>query len=114
REPTLGQTALPLIALQECTRLGRAPRAEKTLPLARFILELQREDGSFYPRFDTKLKRATGDGEAMFAAGQAVYALVLTEEELAQSGADGPLLEKVRAGIDRAMDYYSGPYWNRG
>ncbi len=110
-----GETMLPLIALLECHRAKKAQLFDQWPSVVRFLLEQQREDGSFFPEFDLEAKRPRGDRELVFAAGQAIYALVLAEEHLTglkkRSRKQEQLLIRVRGAADRAMSYYSGQYW---
>lgn len=113
----LGDTALPLLAQLECAQRGYIEVPEHLHELVRFLLVIQREDGSFSPRYDVKKQEQAGEGEALFAAGQAIYSLVLAEQVLShESGSNGEtkakeLLFEVRKAIDRGMAYYAGPYW---
>jgi len=79
------------------------------------ILLLQRESGGFFPAFDASLRRGAEGPDTPHAAGLALLALVLVEQALPQlerSGAEPlPTAGAVRAAIDRAMTFYSGPYW---
>jgi hypothetical protein len=102
----LGPSALTMVALLACRdRVGHL-FDRQIGELGRGLLATQRPDGGFHPAWDP----ATGEGVAgqdqLYAAGQAVLALVLWE------GARD--LEKpagVGEAIDRAMAYFSGPYW---
>jgi hypothetical protein len=111
----LGRSALPLLSMLRCRELTGARNDRLIGQLSRLMLRLQREDGSFFPELDAKSKRGTGDHEAVYAAGQAVLALVLLEQQLAElkGGEAEPLPEPtlLKAALDRAMSYYGGPYW---
>jgi hypothetical protein len=113
----LGKSALPLLAMLRCRSLAGSENDRLIGGLSRLMLQLQRENGSFYPAFDKRQKRGAGDHEAVYAAGQAVLSLVLLEQqlpELAGSAAEPlPSPGVLKAAIDRAMAYYGGPYWPR-
>ncbi|HEY6081320.1 MAG TPA: hypothetical protein VIW29_21040 [Polyangiaceae bacterium] len=111
----IGKSALPLLAMLRCRSLVGDDNDRLIGQLGRHILRMQRDDGSFYPAFDPKLKRGVGDHEAVYAAGQAVLALVLLEQQRAAlvGSAAEPLPEpaRLKSALDRAMSYYAGPYW---
>jgi len=111
----LGKSALPLLALLRCRELAGEKNDRLIGQLSRLMLKVQRPNGSFFPVIDVKARAGTGDHEVLYAAGQAVLALVLLEQQLAtlRGGAAEPLpsAEQVKGALDRAMAYYSGPYW---
>lgn len=111
----LGRSALPLLAMLRCRELAGSSNDRLIGQLSRLMLRLQRENGSFYPELDATTKRGSGQHEVLYAAGQAVLALVLLEQqhdELKGSAAE-PLPDRavLKAAIDRAMAFYGGPYW---
>ncbi|MCH2110029.1 MAG: hypothetical protein MK135_11930 [Polyangiaceae bacterium] len=110
----LGYTALPMIALLECAKRGYPVPEFDLAGVARFLKVMQRENGSFYRYFDRKTLEPMGEGESLYAAGQAVYALFLLSE-VAQSG-DIPGLDAalIAAAARRATAYYGGDYWGKG
>ena len=111
----LGKSALPLLALLRCRELVGNKNDRLIGQLSRLMLKAQRPNGSFHPIIDVEARKATGDHEALYAAGQAVLSLVLLEQQLGElkgSAAEPlPSPAQVKAALDRAMDYYSGPYW---
>jgi len=111
----LGKSALPLLALLRCRQLAGSGNDPLIGQLSRLLLTMQRDDGSFYPAFDAATKRGTGQHEILYAAGQAVLALVLLEQQLESlkgSAAEPlPAASKLKGMLDRAMGYYGGPYW---
>jgi hypothetical protein len=113
----LGKSALPLLAMLRCRALAGPDNDRLIGQLSRLMLALQRDNGSFYPSFDPQSKHGRGDYEILYAAGQAVLALVLLEQqlELLQGSAAEPLpsADQLKAALDRAMAYYGGPYWPR-
>lgn len=113
----LGKSALPLLAMLRCRQLVGPDNDRLIGQLARLMLKLQRQNGSFYPAFDPKLGRGSGDHEILYAAGQAVLSLVLLEQQRAAltGGAAEPLpsAEVLKRAIDGAMGFYGGPYWPR-
>lgn len=114
-EHGLGKSALPLLAMLRCRGLVGSDNDRLIGQLSRLMLGLQRDDGSFYPAFDVGRRRGTGQGEVLYAAGQAVLSLVLLEQQLpALKGTAAeplPAPSVVKAALDRAMAYYGGPYW---
>lgn len=113
----LGKSALPLLALLRCRDLAGPDNDRLIGQLSRFILGMQRENGSFFPAFDAASKRGEGDHEILYAAGQAVLSLVLLEQQLQalKGGPAEPLppASKLKSALDRAMAHYGGPYWPR-
>ena len=114
-EHGLGKSALPLLAMLRC-RGAIGPDNDRLIgQLSRLMFKLQRDNGSFYPAFDLKTGRGSGEGEILYAAGQAVLSLVLLEQQLEslQGTAAEPLPQRsaLKAALDRAMAYYGGPYW---
>ncbi|HKY40551.1 MAG TPA: hypothetical protein VJN18_31670 [Polyangiaceae bacterium] len=111
----LGKSALPLLSLLRCRELVGPVNDRLIGQLSRLMLKMQRENGSFYPIVDVGAKQGTGAHEALYAAGQAVLALVLLEQQLKAlaGGAAEPLpsAQQVKQTLDRAMDHYGGPYW---
>jgi hypothetical protein len=111
----LGKSALPLLAMLRCRDLAGRENDRLIGQLGRLVLELQRDNGSFYPAFDAKTRRGAGDHEILYAAGQAVLGLVLLEQHLEElkGGSAEPLPEAstLKRAIDAAMSFYGGPYW---
>jgi hypothetical protein len=111
----LGKSALPLLAMLRCRDLAGRENDRLIGQLARLVLELQRDNGSFYPAFDAKSRSGAGDHEILYAAGQAVLGLVLLEQRLEElkGGSAEPLPEAstLKRAIDGAMSFYGGPYW---
>jgi hypothetical protein len=108
----LGSTALPLAAYLTCReRVGK--RYDQLIgELSRFVLRMQRENGSFFPEFVLSAKAPRGEHESLYSAGQAVLALVLTEElAKREPGLPLPPLAELTPAVDRAMDYYGNHYW---
>lgn len=107
----LGGTALPLIALASCREIVGDRHDALLVGAARLLLRLQRPDGSFHPEYDLAASIGRGSEEALYAAGQAVFGLVLVEK-LAGEGAL-PEIDRVAVGeaVRRAMNHYAGSYW---
>jgi hypothetical protein len=108
----LGSTALPLAAYLTCReRVGQ--RYDALIgELSRFLLRMQRENGSFYPEFSLSNHAPRGEHESLYSAGQAVLALVLAEA-LAKREPELslPPVAELTAAVDRAMDFYANRYW---
>jgi hypothetical protein len=111
----LGRSALPLLAMLRCREFAGAANDRLIGQLARLMLKLQRENGSFYPALDAKTQRGSGEHEILYAAGQAVLSLVLLEQQqdALKGSAAEPLPDRaaLKGAIDRAMAFYGGPYW---
>lgn len=109
----LGESALPLVSLLACaSRMGM--QVSKTVAgLARFMLKLQREDGGFAPALDLPSGSVQSGPEPLYAAGQAVMALVLVErrQQLHPTHAL-PSYEEVHEAVERAMGYFASDYWS--
>jgi hypothetical protein len=108
----LGESALPLAAIASCTaRLGSALPAG-AVGLARALLALQREDGGFWPELDLSRGMPVAGSEPLYAAGQAVLALVLLEERQRERAEPAlPALDVLHAALERAMSYVATRYW---
>lgn len=117
RKAYLGPTALPAIAFLACReRVG--PRHDRLIAgMIHFLLAMQREDGSFYPKLDLDSGAPIDGPEPMYAGGQAVFALSLAEKlaleqpELA-AAAGLPPAEQLHAAVEDAIAFYTGPYWD--
>jgi len=111
----LGKSALPLLSMLRCRQLAGAQNDRLIGQLTRLMLRLQRENGSFYPELDAKTAKGVGNHEILYAAGQAVLALVLLEQQLDQLKGTAaeplPSPDTLKRAIDRAMNFYAGPYW---
>lgn len=105
----LGSTALPAIAFLACREHVGTEFDETITKLVNSLMAMRRPDGSFMPVFDTDTDAAIDGKDALYAAGQAVYALVLLEGAAGEGLPKPPGLAKA---IDDAMAHYSGPYWN--
>jgi hypothetical protein len=110
----LGRSALPLAALLSCRNIVGPSFDELADRLGKFLLRMQRDNGSFYSEFDIAAQVPRGNFEQLYGAGQAILALVLLEQRLAHAKtAAAPSITAVNQAITRAMDYYAGPYWRR-
>lgn len=113
RRPRLASNTLPLAALLGC----RAKVGDRFDPLiarlSRFLLQMQREDGSFYPEFNKKKRRPREGHEPLFAPGQGVLALVLLYgEQRVRPNEDFPDLETIEDAARRAMHHVAHEHWN--
>ncbi len=109
RNAPLGPTALSTIALLGCRPLVGDKNDDAIVALGHGILQMQRPDGSFRPLWDPKTGAPIDGQDALYAAGQAVFALVLWEG----SHGDGlPRPPGLADAIDRSMNHYGGPYWD--
>jgi hypothetical protein len=108
----LGPTALSLVAFLSCRPVVGRKNDALIRRLARFLLAMQRPDGGFHPRYDLKQKQPVPGKDPMYAAGQAIMGLTLLEAMAIEDGAGEPSAADLRPAIDRAMDHFSGPYWD--
>jgi len=113
----LGPSALPAIAFAACRARVGPVHDELIAGLARFLLTMQREDGSFYPKYDTGHELIVEGPEPMYAGGQAIFALSLVEkitldDPAAAAAAGMPSTAELHEAVERAMAYYTGPYWD--
>ncbi|WP_106094501.1 hypothetical protein [Enhygromyxa salina] len=112
----LGSTALPAIAFASC-REHVGDKHDRTFAgMTRFLLAMQREDGSFYPLYDLAGGHVIDGPEPMYAGGQAIFALSLAEKLAleqpdAAAAAGLPSAEVLNEAVERAMAFYTGPYW---
>jgi hypothetical protein len=116
-EADLGSTALPAIAFLSCRPRVGETHDQLIAGLAHFLLAMQKPDGSFNPLLDLESGAPIDGPEPMYAGGQAIFALslaeklVLDEPELA-AAAGFPSAEVLHEAVERAMNFYSGPYWD--
>jgi hypothetical protein len=116
-EADLGSTALPAIAFSSCRARVGDKHDRLIAGLAHFLLAMQKPNGSFYPLLDLESGAPIDGPEPMYAGGQAIFALSLAEKfaldepELA-AAAGFPSAEVLREAVERAMNYYTGPYWD--
>lgn len=114
----LGSTALPGLAMLTCRDRGHiGPEFDATLiGMIEFLLAMQRDDGSFYPDWDIVAGAPIDGPEPLYAGGQVVYALSLAEklgDPAAPAHIPGlPERERLHAAIEKAIAYYTGPYWD--
>lgn len=111
----LGGSALPLIAFLSCRDRTGPEHDELIGALGRYLLAAQRADGGFHARVDLETGAPIVGPDLLYAAGQAVFALVLLED-LARRQPDGPFppAAELQAAVARAMDYFAEDYWSHG
>jgi hypothetical protein len=109
---SLGQTALPLIAFLSCREHVGSRHDGLIGQLTRYVLAMQRPDGSFYPEMTLTKAEPVGAHENLYSAGQAVLALVLVEQ-LARTGQLAGLPDRaaLHDAVERAMAHYGRAYW---
>ncbi len=114
----LGSTALPALAMLTCRDRGQiGPEHDATLSgMIEYLLAAQRDDGSFHPEWDLIAGAPIPGPEPLYAGGQAIYALSMAEK---LSDPDSPAhiaglpeRERLHAAIERAIGFYTGPYWD--
>ena len=98
----LGDTALSAVAYLSCRDLVGDRFDAEIAGAVRFLLAMQRPDGSFYPEFDVERGEVVVGPDPLFAVGQAILALTLAED----------LVPEARAAAEAAMDYTAGEYWS--
>ena len=108
----LGPTALPALAFLSCRARTGEQYDELIGRFARFLLGMQRPNGDFYPSLDLASGLPIEGPSHLYAAGQAVFALVLLERLAHNDGVAGlPPVAVLREAVDRAMDFMAGSYW---
>ena len=113
----LGATALPAIAFLTCREHVGDVHDELIAGMTRFLLTMQRDDGSFYPSYEIADDVVIDGPEPMYAGGQAIFALSLAEklalEEPERAAALGmPSADELHAAVERSIGFYTGPYWD--
>jgi hypothetical protein len=109
RDGALGPTALTMISMLACRSLV-GPEVDATIDrLGRMLLSLQREDGGFHPAVKAGSGEIVRGRDPMYAAGQAVMALVMWQGDKGE-GLDRPA--ELGEAIERAMRYYATEYWD--
>lgn len=109
RDGALGPTALTMISMLACRSLV-GPEVDPTIErLGRMLLSLQREDGGFHPAVKAGTGEIVRGRDPMYAAGQAVMALVMWEGQKGE-GLSRPA--ELGEAIERAMRYYATQYWD--
>jgi hypothetical protein len=108
----LGDTALASIAFLSCRdRVGK--RFDKTIDrLTKFLLSMQRPNGSFHPRYDFEKGEPIPGPDPLYAVGQAIFALVLLEDASAKNPGLFTDADEVHEAVERAMDYIANDYWS--
>lgn len=109
----LGESALPLVSLLACASRVGLSVSPHIAGLSRFILQLQREDGGFAPALDFQTGTVQSGPEPLYAAGQAIMALVLLERRQQLHPTDHlPTYEVVHEAVERGMEYVATRYWS--
>ncbi len=111
----LGDSALGMIAFTACRARAGGSHDALIGELARFLIGMQRPDGSFRPGRDLRRGRDREGPTPIFAGGQAIMALTQLEEIMRalppEQHAPFPPLPEVHAAVERAMDHVAGDYW---
>ncbi|HTV21556.1 MAG TPA: hypothetical protein VMG12_22865 [Polyangiaceae bacterium] len=109
----LGESALPLVSMLSCAQSDPTSLHPLVAGLSRLILRLQRADGGFAPALDWRDGSVVSGPEPLYAAGQAVMALVLLERrQQIHPTATLPSYDEVHAAVERAMQYVADEYWS--
>ena len=106
-------TALSTIALLSCRDLVGDEFDEAIGRMTRFLLHMQRDDGSFHPEIDLRTGEPIPGPDPLYAVGQAVFSLTLLERLVSEH--DLPQLpdaERTRAAVEAAMRYTAEDYWS--
>ena len=118
-EGGLNNLALPLAAFLTCRPHVGGEFDALIAQLARTLLHVQNQDGSFAASFDLVHANPVNRHKVLYAEGQAVLALVFLEQALSRQHAigapqltDWPELQTVHSAVARAMDYVAHRYWN--
>jgi hypothetical protein len=108
----LGDTALSSIAFLSCRDLV-GPRFDDTIDrMTRFLLAMQRPNGSFYPAFDLEQGEPIPGPDPLYAVGQAVFALTLLEKVTADDPGKFAEHARIRDAVEAAMTYIATDYWS--
>lgn len=110
----LGESALPLVALLTCRNRVGSEFDAAIAGLSRFVLSLQRDDGSFATDYDWKRQRPLDLGEALYAPGQALLALTLLDRLIAEQPKLSALGDPSVLGpaIQRGMNHVAHEHWD--
>lgn len=110
----LGESALPLVALLTCRGRIGAEFDDAIAALSRFVLSMQREDGSFATDYDWKRKKVVHFGEALYAPGQALLGLTLLDRLIGEHPELGTLGDTAVLGsaLQRGMNHVASEHWD--
>lgn len=109
----LGPTALSMATFIACREKIGNRYDEEIGRMARLLLAMQRKDGGFFPRVHLADARPIPGHDPLYAGGQAVLALTALEGLLGtESIPAAPSASELHVAVQRAMDYYAGPYWS--
>ncbi|MEX1366613.1 MAG: hypothetical protein AB1Z98_26040 [Nannocystaceae bacterium] len=112
-EAGLGATALSTIALLSCRDRVGSEFDEAIGRMTRFLLHMQREDGSFHPHIDLHSGEPIPGPDPLYAVGQAVFALTLLERLVTEQDLPSlPDAATTRAAVEAAMSYTAERYWD--
>lgn len=115
RTVRLGDSALPLVALLTCRKRVGDEFDVAITHLARFVVGLQRKDGSFATDYDwRRQKPITSRAEALYAPGQALLALTLLEMLVAEESHLVHLADptQLAAAIQNGMRHVAEEHWD--
>lgn len=121
----LASTALPLAALLRCRPRVGTQFDDLISKLARFVLQLQRPNGDFFPEFDVRRGKPKEGAHPLFAPGQAILALILLDNQLDGLRKTFEVVhdssetrrehsvnrERLRSAVKQAMDYIANQHW---
>lgn len=109
----LGSTALPLLALLQCRERVGAMHDESLGRMLQALLRFQRADGSFAPLIELRPDAVgTLRQEQLYASGQALFALLMAVDVLAQTKIHSwPTEQRLRKAARSAMRHYAQNYW---
>lgn len=109
----IGESALPLVSMLACSAGHRLPLSPSAPGLARLMLRLQRPDGSFAPGLAFEDDGPIAGPEPLYAAGQALMALVLLEQrQQTHPSGDLPEYDQLHDAVEHAMQYFANDYWS--
>lgn len=114
RTVRLGESALPLVALLTCrARVGDEFDAA-IVHLSQFLLAMQRTNGSFVSDYDWLRQKPLRTPEALYAPGQALFALTLLERLVAEHPELANLgdVAVLGAAIQRGMNHVAHEHWS--
>jgi hypothetical protein len=109
----MGATALSTAALLRCRRHVGSAHDPLIGRLARALLALQRDDGSFRHTMNVRDGSPVDGPGHMYVDGQIVLALVLLEQADGAPGNDVfPPRPQLTAAVERAMQHFGDRYWS--
>lgn len=106
----LGPTALSLVALIACRHRVGDGNDQLMVRLARTLLAVQRDDGSFHHYIDIASGEPVVKKGSIYVDGQIIMALTMFEALAGETGLFDR--ERLHDAVERAMTYFGTDYWD--